>query len=357
MQASTASSSDQKNMAKEAEKGIYITMAWCMGFGFLGLLGYPLAVAKQGHLIWVGLLLALAAFGIGFFTGTLFGMPKRNDQADSDYTLNNSLVEISDWLTKIIVGLGLVNLTKIPDQLESLADYVSQSATVSIPFLKVYIISVVLYFSILGLYLGYNYMRLVLSLKYKHSDTELLRKELIAKQQQINALASEVEESKSTREALIQVVNQSEEEPAYELSNARLDDLKSKAIAKTRSGQSIHPDDPQKGQWGGLAAHHDRELVGHVEEIRKGLYNVILEVRSTSPSSSPLTEGSTVLFAIHPSFGEPPIRIRPVEHGVAQLKLISYGSFTAGVFADNGETELELDLATLPGVSEYFKSH
>ena len=36
------------------------------------------------------------------------------DSASDGYETNNNLVEISDWLTKIVVGLGLINLKDLP---------------------------------------------------------------------------------------------------------------------------------------------------------------------------------------------------------------------------------------------------
>ena len=68
--------------------------------------------------IWI-----LACLLVGMFIGFLFGIPKIvQDNSPSvekigepayRQQVNSNLTEISDWLTKIIVGLGLVNLTKI----------------------------------------------------------------------------------------------------------------------------------------------------------------------------------------------------------------------------------------------------
>ena len=71
-------------------------------------------------------------------------------------------------------------------------------------------------------------------------------------------------------------------------------------------------------------------------------------------NNMPLKDGDLVIFALHPTFGDPPARIVTVEDGEAELTLLSYGSFTVGAIADDG-TELELDLAELPGVSQTFK--
>ncbi|MBO9401687.1 hypothetical protein J7412_12750 [Shimia sp. R9_3] len=87
--------------------------------------------------ITVFAILVLAGFSsavVGGFFGFMFGMPRAfsrptltNDtgdrngetsQASSDWT-NNNLVEVSDWLTKIVVGLTLVNLNHLVGLIEA----------------------------------------------------------------------------------------------------------------------------------------------------------------------------------------------------------------------------------------------
>jgi hypothetical protein len=70
-----------------------------------------------------------------------------------------------------------------------------------------------------------------------------------------------------------------------------------------------------------------------------------------------MEEGEIVLFALHPTFGSPPFRYAMVTNGIAEVKLVSYGSFTVGASADKGVTQLELDLAELANVSDHFKRH
>jgi len=44
---------------------------------------------------------------------------------DIRYQPSTSLEQISDWLTKIIVGLALVDIAKIPGKLDALASYIA----------------------------------------------------------------------------------------------------------------------------------------------------------------------------------------------------------------------------------------
>jgi hypothetical protein len=91
-----------------------------------------------------GGLLSLAFGGIGGIVGFLFGIPRRmaqpprastkngdTESAGSTSTQTNSadvstnLEQVSDWLTKIILGAGLTQLTKVPTLMKSLGDYLA----------------------------------------------------------------------------------------------------------------------------------------------------------------------------------------------------------------------------------------
>jgi hypothetical protein len=92
-----------------------------------------------------GCLLALAAGMVGSLTGFLFGLPRsartdvvtRNpnppaadaqrievETRSSGYRANTNLEDISDWLTKILVGVGLTQLASIPNRFRHLVDIV-----------------------------------------------------------------------------------------------------------------------------------------------------------------------------------------------------------------------------------------
>jgi hypothetical protein len=95
------------------------------------------------RIVGVGMLVAGAALLIGFLLGFIFAIPRvgsekgaktapaepgganppaSEGQSDS-VPLNGNLVEISDWLTKIIVGVGLVELKSIFGELGKLSYY------------------------------------------------------------------------------------------------------------------------------------------------------------------------------------------------------------------------------------------
>ncbi len=62
----------------------------------------------------VGLLMGISSFTSGGTLGFIFGLPTyKNDESDTWYVRNTSLKDITDWITKIIVGVTLVELKSI----------------------------------------------------------------------------------------------------------------------------------------------------------------------------------------------------------------------------------------------------
>jgi hypothetical protein len=95
---------------------------------------------RDGRTIDVGVgvaafLLFVAAAAVGSALGFLFGLPRARltDQlttgsgqadsrtANSHYLANSNLIKVSDWLTTIVIGLGLVNIGSAVPALRSLA--------------------------------------------------------------------------------------------------------------------------------------------------------------------------------------------------------------------------------------------
>ena len=114
-----------------------------------------------------------AALWIGALVGFLFGIPKSRTDGSSrladtrsveggelreKYWDNANLEEVSDWLTKIIVGIGLVEFTK-------LLDFFGEIGIISEPIIgqygKIVLQGSLLYFLVLGFIYCYLWTRVV----------------------------------------------------------------------------------------------------------------------------------------------------------------------------------------------------
>lgn len=121
-----------------------------------------------------GLLIAGASFSSGALSGFLFGIPRiinssapKSAEISQNVILHNdNLVQISDWLTKIIVGVGLTQINSLPEKLNSLGKVISPCFNISIPGesdsnIKITIsISILIYFLILGFITSYLWTRI-----------------------------------------------------------------------------------------------------------------------------------------------------------------------------------------------------
>jgi tetratricopeptide (TPR) repeat protein len=116
-------------------------------------------------------IVASGAFAVGALFGFLFGIPKTlQDQAGTAaqgqgkpereaavQATNTNLEQISDWLTKILVGVGLTQLYKARGELGTLGNYFAVASAPAVT------LAMVLNFSIAGFLTGYLLTRLFLT--------------------------------------------------------------------------------------------------------------------------------------------------------------------------------------------------
>lgn len=180
MKTGTKTNDQRKEETLRIVSGLKNTRMIGMSVGIIGLVGFSLVPPVNFKHLFVFILLSATAYITGFFLGFLFGIPKRNEDNESVYDLNTNLVDISDWLTKIIIGIGLIEIKSMAGFLESAGVYV-RDAIGGDDSVKVFTIFIIVYFSIFGLYYGFNYMRLYLSGLYKGADDNLMNEALAEK--------------------------------------------------------------------------------------------------------------------------------------------------------------------------------
>lgn len=135
----------------------------------------------------VCVMVAGAALMAGSLLGFLFGIPRTiqddiewnvplqktaiND-ASRNYRPNTNLEQISDWLTKILVGVGLTQIPRIREELERLINYLAPGLG-GLESSSGFAFAILVYFSICGFLIGYLITRLRLSTALREVDSVL----------------------------------------------------------------------------------------------------------------------------------------------------------------------------------------
>ncbi len=131
-----------------------------------------------------GYLWALACLGAGSLLGIVFGIPRSASQpreagqsGASDLQANTNMEQISDWLTKLLVGAGLVELRELPQAIDSAARYIAPALTSSAGGNPQQVTSIaaalVIYFSVEGFIAGYIFTRVYFVIVLHFADLRM----------------------------------------------------------------------------------------------------------------------------------------------------------------------------------------
>lgn len=162
--------------------------------------------------------IAGAALAIGGLIGFLFGIPRsdslrsnasRNDDIDSNqesgrYGDNDSLEQISDWLTKILLGAGLAQISSLSGALNSLANKVDSITTGS--SLGIFSTSILMLYVVCGFIGGYIWARFSIRTELTRRDQELKR--ITDIDQKLGTVEAQVEQVRAELKNDFQVLQQ-----------------------------------------------------------------------------------------------------------------------------------------------------
>jgi len=172
---------------------IFIGLAVVVGFAF-----QTSSTAAGLGVLTTAVITAGAALMVGGTVGFIFGVPRTRPkepgsenasgqgneseqkkegaptangwQGAAPVEGNTNLEEISDWLTKMLVGVGLIQLYKVPGQLKVLTSYVAdglKGPDPTAPLLLVpaeaFALGLIVYFLFVGFLFGYLWTRFVLT--------------------------------------------------------------------------------------------------------------------------------------------------------------------------------------------------
>jgi CheY-like chemotaxis protein len=169
-----------------------------IAIGLVAIVIFPLqagSLAQYFSVFATGLLFAAASLALGSLAGFLFGIPYANqtqnnrqteeaenilpegqrqlagERAFRPYRPNTNLEQISDWLTKILVGVGLVQLSQVPDALQTFSQTVAPTLG-SWRGSGFFGAAILIYFLVLGFLLLFLWTRVNLPLLYAQSDLD-----------------------------------------------------------------------------------------------------------------------------------------------------------------------------------------
>lgn len=146
-------------------------LIWGFGFCVSGmLLGFLFAIPR---ILPAGAIIApvRSANGKRDTDPTANGVLSHPNPSPSE--INSNLVEVSDWLTKIIVGVGLVELKDLPGAARGVADYIAPSLGLGQAMAAPVAGGIMLFYSVLGFLVGYLLTRIYLAVIFKRADNQV----------------------------------------------------------------------------------------------------------------------------------------------------------------------------------------
>lgn len=154
-------------------RGLRGFMAISPAGGLVAALIYAMASSSFGSVFAVGIAVVGAASFAGLLLGFLFGLPKTLERTGKGrLTTNTNLDQISDWLTKILVGLGLVQLGKVSTGVSSIAGSLAP-ALGNGPGAKSFGVALLIYSVVDGFLVGYIWTRIDLSKRFRRAAEDL----------------------------------------------------------------------------------------------------------------------------------------------------------------------------------------
>lgn len=341
----------------------------------------------------------LAGNVVGAIIGLLFAVPKQATTIDSNAAAkghrvvilaNTSLEEVSDWLTKTIIGAGLVSWRQILGQLDQSGRILGEAVTTYGPNVSLAGgVAVLVASSALGAFISYLWFarhwpaELADTVRTSHGILGALGGE-----QQTTPVAppepnlppplpatnlprppgeAETKVVEDGGEGLVEgttgagTVAGDENVAVTEAGSmattldvaASLREAVLLKYAQMRSAPLVHHD-WAKGMFCGQSTVSNkfgtRTLAGSVRRIERDWFEINLEIRA---DPKPATEA---IFFLHNTFEQPTPTVGFDSSGVARLTIKGYGAFTVGALCDDGTTELELDLSQLESAPKTFRA-
>ncbi|QTA79821.1 Uncharacterized protein dnl_21030 [Desulfonema limicola] len=181
----------EKNYGKPAILLTAVAITIIELIGIIFLLMFSLSTDDWAKIFTTLSMIAFASLGIGVIIGFLFGIPmtvqeismnpQKSEQVKTEtilkpvqrsYKINTNLEQVSDWLTKIIVGVGLIQFKEMRIFMDDLLAGFIKSLP-SLETAKPLMTATIVLYVLLGFVGGYMATRLYLSGKFLQADKEI----------------------------------------------------------------------------------------------------------------------------------------------------------------------------------------
>ena len=310
-------------------------------------------VVRSGAAFVVVLMAGVTALAAGILLGFLFGIPRtpngdeNGSSADRkeggrglDYRPSTNLEQVTDWLTKILVGVGLVELKQVGNALGRLGTLVSAALNPPLQGVNVLAECAVIVFACVGFLLSFLWTRVHYAAIQVGTDIGILE-QLHGLQRDVHVVAqlatspSEIEPTK-----LIETPSDSTK-PEAEVFRKIAEFERAPAVFESDPTAEIFPGYPSFTQ--------SRRLTGRIDKKMQGA--LILVVRVEAIGGERL-EGEAI-FLLHPTMDDPVRRVT-CNNNAAETKFFSEGTFHVVAVVDSGKTVLALDLSEVPAVPKWF---
>lgn len=347
---------------------ISIIGAAIIGILMIGFIGGYLAFKSNNNFFasfGSGVLIAGGSLLSGGFLGFIFGIPSILQDATARVRYNDNLVQISDWLTKIIVGVGLTQLYSLPHFVLKIGEHYQVNFG-NDTWGRNVSIAIIGFFFILGFLMIYFWTKTDYSTVMKTMDDEI-NKQLMA---ELQTATQQKDQAQLEKKEMANDITKKETQNRISVSSQAADaksfdnlmennDYKEKLLELKQAVEKllplkpiVHSDDLQKDRWGGKTENNGRKVSATVaKNAWQNLFDVVITVANTN--NAPLTEPAAIFLHDSYEFPDNVIYATPSAGAVIQLSLLAYESFTLGVLFADG-TELELDLGNQPGFPKDF---
>lgn len=172
----------------------FITLILVIGVVIIFIYSIAHGADKFLSILSISAIIALTSAIVGAFIGFIFGIPRTPAAKDSENIgANTNLEEISDWITKIIVGVSLVQLNQLSDGIYKIGNTLSQGMGGQ-PSSFVFSVSTMIFYFVGGFFLGYLWSRIYLPKILLTSMEEGYRRKIKEKENELMETQSLVDD-------------------------------------------------------------------------------------------------------------------------------------------------------------------